>query len=260
VKHASDSASGPSAEVRQIIKELQDVAAHRYIVVRASRYENLLYAAPAALAYSVDSNRHGHVLAFADELVFYRRAAGGGGISASIRASLGAGGSSGGGLVKLMYKDIAGSSVEGSKLAVHLQTGTREYQSDNSGSGHGGGSPTRTPVLSPMSQPNHKRPSTESRGRSSISSLSRSSADRVKRAASSLFGMGLGGSIRLRRGTADGVFGPSLSQEFPYSRTMTLELESPQICVEMQAHLQSHFAIRRAQLAMCPFACVHDLS
>ena len=221
--------------MRQIIKELQEAAAHRYVVFRASRYETLLRAAPATLAQAtVESGRRGHLLAFADELVFYRKAAMSGGLGGAFRASLGGGGAVGGGLVKLLYKDIAGTSVEGSKLSVHLQAGTREYQcAPSDQSGHV--SPTPNP--SQLAQPPSKPPSPDSRlavAQERRLGRSRSSLDRIKRSASNFLVRGFGAPKDLARKPYDGVFGPSSTSEFPLARTMTLDLESVQACAEMQ--------------------------
>ena len=67
VKRASRADDGPDGEVLQMVRELQDAAAHRYVVVRAAQYDTLLLAAPAYLVVPGGWRRRGHLLAFHEE-------------------------------------------------------------------------------------------------------------------------------------------------------------------------------------------------
>ncbi len=116
MKRASDGAITQSAEVRRIVKELQDTTSQRYLVVRASRYENLLRASPATYA-----GTRGHLLAFTEELVLHRRAAATSrsSQSASAAAPNNVSGSSGA-PIRLEYKDIVDVQADGSRLTIQL--------------------------------------------------------------------------------------------------------------------------------------------
>jgi hypothetical protein len=127
VKHASDKTGGQTAEVRRIVRDLQE-RAQRYLVVRASRYENLLRAAPAT-----HEGVPGHVLAFPDELVIYRRMGTAvhpstsqtsfhSSSSAGNRSLRGGGGGErrGRGIIRIAYKEIVDVVSDGSRLCLQL--------------------------------------------------------------------------------------------------------------------------------------------
>ena len=89
----------------------------RYLVVRAGCYENLLRAAPAAVA-----NTKGYLLAFADELVFHRRRTSPSrnrhGVSPSNSFILQGGTAP----LRLGYRDISEVSTDGSRIIIRLHT------------------------------------------------------------------------------------------------------------------------------------------
>ena len=114
VKRTKDVSNGLSAEVRKIVKELQETTAQRYLVIRTARYENLLRSAPVTYA-----GARGHLLAFSGELVLYVRAG-----AANRASSNTASGSAG--ITRLEYKDIAEIQASGNRLTIQLHAADRD--------------------------------------------------------------------------------------------------------------------------------------
>jgi hypothetical protein len=171
VKRASQEDEGPEGEVRRIVRVLQDAAAQRYVIVRPSHYDTLLFSAPAQLVVSGGWRRRGHLLAFNDEvlrfpvglpgefgkfdvpltissarlpsepargrlqIVFYHK-------SGKVPTGLGrfAGFGGGGGHIRVEYKDIASAEANGSRLYIRLLTTVRDG-GDSSVDINGRGSP-----------------------------------------------------------------------------------------------------------------------
>jgi hypothetical protein len=152
VKRAGDSATGQSGEVLQIVRELQDAEAHRYVVVRTSHYETLLRAAPASMIVRGGWRRRGYLLAFAEIVVFCHKG----------------GSRSGSDTVKVAYKDIVRASTSGNRLIMHTAASDKlgDLSAIRSPSGPSspvpdGGPPppsTSSPLMSPFERGRSSHP------------------------------------------------------------------------------------------------------
>jgi hypothetical protein len=240
VKRAShgDGAIGRSNEVRRIIRELQETEAHRYLIVRAARYETLLRAAPAAV-----SGIRGHILAFTDELVFHRRAALARtltGVGSSLTG--GAGGSANNtsaGPVRLAYKDIAEVQADGCRLAITLNSSSKDMIA-----GYLGGSAVDLFHPSPENSPSPMPGSAANSGPSSSKGLQGamgklgSSFNARNPPTLSRSGSGMGSiGRRLSRMGVSGLFnvnGGGCSSSYKETPVLVLDLESPNACGQMQ--------------------------
>lgn len=243
MKRATEGAVVQSAEVRRIIKELQDTTAQRYLVVRASRYENLLRAAPANY-----SGARSYLLAFTDELVVHRRTAPAPRASASLPVALPSTGSScSRAPIRLGYKDIAEVKADGSRLIIQLHSTDRSCSLEIPSSSQPPPSPLRASAPSTIQLQSSTRDSADhssslglllkwlDQSWRRVTGLFRSSTDlpsSTPRAGPPPINRGR----RMSRAGAESLFG-LFGSEAAAPNMLVVEMESSQACAQMQVSL-----------------------